>query len=36
MKIKQHEAHRVPQGWSGQDKALVIQLERVLTDLYRL
>jgi hypothetical protein len=36
MKIRQHEALRVPQGWNGQDKALVIQLERVLTDLYRL
>ena len=34
--IRQHEALRVPQGWDGQDKALVIQLERVLTDLYRL
>ena len=35
-KIRQHEALRVPQGWNGQDKAFVIQLERVLTDLYRL
>lgn len=36
MKIRQHEPLRVPQGWNGQDKSFVIQLERVLTDLYRL
>lgn len=36
MKIRQHEALRVPQGWSGQDKALIMQLERVFNDLYRL
>jgi len=35
-KIRQHETLRVPQGWTGQDKGLVIQLERILTDLYRL
>lgn len=35
MKIQQHEALRVPHGWSGQDKALVIQLERIFTDLYK-
>ena len=34
--IRQHEPLRVPQGWNGQDRALVIQLERILTDLYRL
>ena len=36
MSIRQHEALRVPQGWNGQDRAFVIQLERVLTDIYRL
>lgn len=36
MNIKQHEPLRVPQGWNGQDRAFVIQLERVLTDLYRV
>ena len=36
MKIRQHEALRVPQGWTGQDKALVIQLERILSDLFRM
>ena len=34
--MKQHETLRVPQGWVGQDKTLVIQLERILTDLYNL
>ena len=36
MKIRQHEAIRVPQGWTGQDRALIIQLERILTEMYRL
>ena len=36
MKIRQHEAIRVPQGWTGQDRALIIQLERILTEIYRL
>lgn len=31
---KQHEALRVPSGWSEQDRALVIQLERILDNLY--
>ena len=35
-KIRQHEPLRVPQGWTSQDRAFVIQLERVLTDLYRI
>jgi hypothetical protein len=34
--IRQHEPLRIPQGWDGQDRAFVIQLERVLTDLYRI
>lgn len=32
--ILQHEPLRIPQGWTGQDRALVIQLERILDDLY--
>lgn len=35
-KIQQHEPLRVPIGWKGQDKALVIQIERVLTSIYKL
>ena len=31
---KQHEALRVPQGWKEQDRALVVQLEHILDDLY--
>ena len=34
--IRQHEPLRVPAGWTDQDKALVIQLERILNDIYRL
>ena len=33
--IKQHEALRVPQGWKDQDKALITQLERIFTDIYK-
>ena len=36
MKIKQHETIRVPYGWSGQEKALIIQLENIFNDLYKL
>ena len=31
---RQHEVLRVPQGWNGQDKGLVVQLERILDDIY--
>ena len=34
--IRQHETLRVPNGWEGQSRAFVIQMERILTDLYRL
>lgn len=34
--IRKHEPLRVPIDWKGQDRAFVIQLERVLTDLYRV
>ena len=31
---RQHEVLRVPQGWSGQDRELIMQLERIHDDLY--
>jgi hypothetical protein len=31
---RQHQSLRVPAGWSGQDRALVIQMERLLDDIY--
>ena len=36
MKGRQHEAIRVPQGWTGQEKALIIQLENIFNELYRI
>ena len=33
--IRQHEVLRVPQGWTEQDKALVIQLNRIFDDIYK-
>ena len=33
-KPMQHEQVRVPQGWTGQARMLVIQINNVLTDLY--
>ena len=33
--IPQHEPLRVPQGWLGQARAFVIQLERIITDIYK-
>lgn len=35
MGMKQHEPIRVPQGWTGQNRALIIQLERLFDDLYK-
>lgn len=32
--VRQHEPLRVPDGWSGQSRAFVIQLERLLDDVY--
>lgn len=34
MGIRKHEPLRVPQGWEGQARALVVQLERILNDVY--
>jgi hypothetical protein len=33
--IPQHEPLRTPEKWSGQERSLVIQLERVIDDIYR-
>lgn len=33
--VRGHEPLRVPQGWKDQDKALIIQLDRILDDIYR-
>lgn len=33
--IRQHEVLRVPQGWTEQDKAFVIQLSRIFDDIYK-
>ena len=33
---RNHQPLRVPQGWTGQDRSLVIQLERLLNELYNL
>ena len=35
MGMKSHEPLRVPQGWTGQNRALIVQLERILDDLYK-
>lgn len=33
--IRGHEPLRVPEGWNGQSRALVVQLEHLLDDIYR-
>ena len=33
---RQHTPLRVPQGWNGQDRALVIQLERLFDEIYAI
>ena len=33
--IPQHEPLRVPQGWNGESRGLVIQLERIHDDIYK-
>jgi len=35
-KIRQHQPLRVPNGWTGQDRALVIQLEQLLNQIYAI
>ncbi len=34
-KTYQHETLRVPRGWTDQDKALVIQIDHILDDIYK-
>lgn len=33
---RQHVPLRIPSGWSGESRALVIQLERTLDEIYAL
>ena len=33
--IPQHEPLRTPERWGAQERSLVIQLERVIDDIYR-
>ena len=32
--VKQHEPLRVPAGWTWQSRDFVIQLERIIDDIY--
>lgn len=34
--IRQHEPLRVPDGWKEQDRTFVIQLERLIDEIYVL
>lgn len=34
--IRQHQPLRVPQGWTEQDRALVIQLEKLFDEVYAI
>lgn len=34
--VKQHEPIRVPRGWTEQERGLVIQLNRILDEVYAL
>ena len=36
VKARQHERLRVPEGWQGQARALIQQLERIHDDIYNL
>lgn len=33
---RQHEPLRVPEGWRDQERSLVIQLDRILDNIYAL
>lgn len=33
-KPMQHEQVRVPQGWTGQARTMVIQINQILSDIY--
>lgn len=32
--MRQHDPLRIPERWTGQDRSMVIQLERILDDIY--
>lgn len=32
--VKQHEPIRVPERWTGQERMLIIQLERLMDEIY--
>ena len=33
---RQHEPLRVPDGWKDQDRSLILQLDRILDEIYAL
>lgn len=33
--IPQHEVLRTPTGWNGEERGLIVQLERVHDDIYK-
>ena len=35
-RLKQHEQLRVPRNWKDEEKAFIIQLDRILDDIYTL
>jgi hypothetical protein len=35
-RTRQHEPLRIPEGWHGQDRAFVVQLNRMLDEIYSL
>lgn len=35
-RTRQHAPLRVPKGWTGEARALVLQLERLLDEIYAL
>ena len=34
--VIQHQPLRTPQGWNGQEASLVMQIEKLFNDVYRL
>jgi hypothetical protein len=34
--VIQHQPLRTPQGWNGQEASLVMQIENLFNDVYRL
>ena len=33
---KQHEPLRIPERWQGQDRMLVVQIDRILDEIYNM